>query len=84
MVIELLNGGNPSPATGAVSICWAGGSVVRLDFQITTAGTDDDCITNFDTGGSGCNNVALASAGIQPCDFVGVLFDATLMDLAPS
>ena len=80
MVVELLNAGAGGTAIGAVTICYPLG-YVRLDFQITTAGIDDDCITNFDSGGTGCDNIGYSSAGATPCDFVGVLFDFSLMDI---
>ena len=80
IVVELTEGGSTGTALGAVTICSPGG-YVRLDFQITSSVAGDDCLANFDTGGTGCDNIGYASDVSDPCDFIGAFFDWTLMDI---
>jgi len=81
LIVELLDGGSGGTALGAVTIGYPGPGYVRLDFQINSAVAGNDCKQNFNTGGAGCDNIGYSSDVSDPCDFVGALFDNTLMDI---
>jgi len=81
IVVELLSNGSTGTALGATTICYPDLTYARLDFQIYTSGSNGNCVTNFNTGGSGCDSVGWAGDASEPCDFINVLFDYTLMDI---
>ena len=81
IILEILDGGSGS-AQGGLTFCWGGIEWVIMTWSITTAGTDDDCLTNIDTAGGGVDLSGLAAGGSgNPCDFVNYIFDETLLDL---
>lgn len=85
MILEIIDGGTAGAglATGNVTMCWTSTKWARVSWEINTADTDQDCLTNIDTAGGGVDNISGVgnSATLPECDFNGLNFDFTLLDL---
>lgn len=81
MIVELTNGGASGFAQAGITVGFNGGDWARIGFSINTAGTDDDCLTNFNTGGGGVDSASNAVGGSPACDFLNVIFDFSLLNI---
>jgi hypothetical protein len=68
---EILLGGASGIAQFNVTVVWDNSTWVRLEYELTTPGTDDDCTGNFDSAVMPIVNVTIATGGVAPCDFIG-------------
>jgi hypothetical protein len=78
MVGEIQGGGSTGYAIFVLTIGWADGTFVRLQFTHAVSPASSNCIDNFTRASEaveGCN-VGYSSGGSPPCDFLQLYFPA--------
>jgi len=80
LVFEITAGGTSGTARGNLSFCWSDSVYVIFECEITTAGGNNNCVANFNTGGTGLDNITIVTGGVPPCDFLGA-WDTSLTDI---
>ncbi len=78
MLAQVLDGGADGYAILDLTIGWANGTFVSLQFTHTISDDTANCVANFswaDEGVAG-TNVGYSSGGAPPCDFLQLYFSA--------
>ena len=82
IVAEVYDGGSSvGTAHVVVSMC---GSGWQFSLSVTIGDgsfTDDNCLANIDSITHGVSNIGYTATGNDPCDFLNVLFDFSLIDV---